>query len=234
MTVRLRGRLPAEEMNGLEKHESDLSANPTAKRIVVGVIDVYERRDHHGDGDFQPTIELLQIEVLDGRLRERGLKLLQQAYGKRTGSRQLAGFDDDALDEDGAPTAVTSPPATPPGPRFSFEPAADGKWWLVYADSHGEVLARRGGLGVRAELTLGREYTLDEIDALHDDDLSTLARALEQESADSEFESAAPVGGDEHDQADVSQYADEDVAATVAVDEIPGPEFSDRKEKQDA
>jgi hypothetical protein len=240
MTVRLRGKLPAEELNGLgtQRIEEALVREPRSKRIVVAVVSVYERRDH-GDGVFEPTVELEHVELLEGKLRDRGVKLLEAGHTARTGSRTLFSTEEEDAEAD-ANLPVTHPPVA--GPRFLFEPGAESKWWLVYRAEDGALLARRGPIGVRADLTLGRTYTLDEIDALGDEDLSVLARQLEEEAdRDSTFEEAAPtVAGAEDDQR--SQYVgpdgtDEASAYGGEPDEnedgdqppvIPGPIFSDR------
>ena len=198
MTVRLRGRLPAVELNGLAPAEEGLVREPRSKRLVVAVVTVYERRDH-GDGVFEPTVEIEHVELLDAKLRDRGVRLLQAAHNARTGERTLFSTEEDDAQAD------SLPPTTPPvaGPRFLFEPGADSKWWIVLRDEGGVLLAKSGPVGVRGDLTLGRQYTLDEIDALGDDDLSSIARQLEQEAEEREeqWEQAAPdVAPDEHDQ----------------------------------
>lgn len=238
MTVRLRGKLPAEELNGLgtERIEEALVREPRSKRIVVAVVSVYARQDH-GDGDFEPTVQIDHVELLEGKLRDRAVKLLEAGHTARTGSRTLFSTEDEDAEADALPATV--PPV--PGPRFLFEPGSDSKWWIVYRAEDGALLARRGPIGVRADLTLGRTYTLEQIDALGDDDLSHLARELEQEAdRDSLFEQAAPdVAGEGDDQR--SQYVDPDGVDEAEPfagepDQIPGPEFSDRptKETQEA
>lgn len=94
--VRLSGFLPAAEMDGLQPLLEALVLNPKDRRIVIGQIDTATRRDH-GDGEYEPTVRVLQIEVPQGELRAEAEALLRKAYSQRTGAMQA--FEDDGTDQ---------------------------------------------------------------------------------------------------------------------------------------
>jgi len=88
LKVRLSGYLPAAEMDGLQPLLQGLVETPKDRRVVVGIIDVQTRRDH-GDGEYEPTVRLLQIEAPQGDLTEQALDVLHKAYAARTGAMQM-------------------------------------------------------------------------------------------------------------------------------------------------
>lgn len=92
LKVRLSGYLPAAEMDGLQPHREALVLDPKERRIAVVVLDTATRRDH-GDGEYEPTVRVLQIELPQGELREAAEKVLHAAYSARTGAMQM--FEDD-------------------------------------------------------------------------------------------------------------------------------------------
>lgn len=100
MTVRLAGRLPKDEANGLAPFEKALVGSPKDRRVVVAVVDVDSRVDPHADGDWQPVVEVLRIELLQGDASEQGQKLLAEAYGARTGAVQMDQPNDEQDDDE--------------------------------------------------------------------------------------------------------------------------------------
>lgn len=92
LKVRLSGYLPAAEMDGLQPHREGLVRDPKRRRIAVVVLDTATRRDH-GDGEYEPTVRVLQVELPEGELAESAEKILHAAYSARTGAMQM--FEDD-------------------------------------------------------------------------------------------------------------------------------------------
>jgi hypothetical protein len=126
--VRLSGYLPAAEMDGLQQLLQGLVREPKERRLIIGVIDTATRRDH-GDGEYEPTVRILQVEAPQGELREEARALLRRAYAQRTGATQV--FEDDGTDswgiggQAGKPLNPEQPAETPLGDQPADPDAAE-------------------------------------------------------------------------------------------------------------
>lgn len=129
LKVRLSGFLPAAEMDGLQPLLTGLVLAPKDRRIIVGVIDTAMRRDH-GDGEYEPTVRILQVEVPQGELADQAQQLLRQAYAQRTGAMQV--FEDDGTEQWGIGGQAGRPltPEEPDSGRTVGDQAdPDGEPW---------------------------------------------------------------------------------------------------------
>lgn len=95
--VRLSGRLPGEETNGLEAvFESEfLKVEKPNSVVIVAVVERTKRTVADADGAVTAQASVVQVEPVSDDARESALGLLAAAYKARTGNEQL---DFDALD----------------------------------------------------------------------------------------------------------------------------------------
>ena len=184
LKVKLSGYLPAAEMDGLQPLLQGLVLDPKDRRIVVGVIDVQTRRDH-GDGEYEPTVRFLQLEVPTEELRDAAEKVLHAAYSKRTGAMQM--FEDDGSNW-GVGGQAGQPLVAP------TDDTAQGDWTPPAEELDDAVPDEL--VDDRLETHSGD----DDFPDLADDDLQDLAQQEELEGAPAEeLEQPAAVQAQEQD-----------------------------------
>lgn len=89
MTVRLSAKLPPLEANGLAPIEEGLVRDPHERRIAIIRFDVGARFDPHADGEWEPQVRVIQVEVLSGDEKDDAIELMLSEYRRRTGAAQL-------------------------------------------------------------------------------------------------------------------------------------------------
>lgn len=91
MSVKLAGKLPKDEKNGLAALSAIMDENPLIAQVVVGVVVPSKRvADYdHPDDPVQYHFRLATIEPLSGAEAEAAQKLLGDAFTRRTGMERL-------------------------------------------------------------------------------------------------------------------------------------------------
>lgn len=102
MSVKLAGRLPHDENNGLASLAQVIDENPLAQFTVVATIVASKRTaDYdHPDDPVVYGLRIASVEPLTGNDAQTALRLADQAFTGRTGLQRL----DLGGDEDGRPT----------------------------------------------------------------------------------------------------------------------------------
>lgn len=107
MTVRLSGRLPEGDHDGLASIVRALVDQPTSVHVLIAICDVAKVTTEVDTGDVVPTVRLRRVEVItDAADSHRMRRLLVREYERRTGKEVLP------LDlEDELRDALEPPPA---------------------------------------------------------------------------------------------------------------------------
>jgi hypothetical protein len=114
------GKMPSDDVNGLNAITKDLLDNPRQLRLVVAIVDVEATNVNHDKGIEKPRLRVRHIEpILSDKDVAEAQNLLSKALAARTGAEQLPfehGFEvpvddfegDDDFADSQAPRALKS------------------------------------------------------------------------------------------------------------------------------
>ena len=90
MTVKIAGKAPEGDANGLTAIADDLIDDPGAMHVIVAIVDCSKTTTDHDKGEVIPTARIRRAEVIvDGKDGKRLRDLMQRAFERRTGKTVL-------------------------------------------------------------------------------------------------------------------------------------------------
>jgi hypothetical protein len=90
VTVKIAGRAPDGEGNGLTAIAQALIDNPAEMHVVIAIVDCSKTTTDHDKDEVIPTARVRRIEVVDDKDDGKRLRdLMQRAFERRTGKTVL-------------------------------------------------------------------------------------------------------------------------------------------------